>query len=865
MKGLYSVLFFLMCFTISAQLADDFSDPDLSNRWSGDLVNFKVNDFEELQLQAPGGGTSYIASPVAFPDSISWNIYVRMEFDPSNTNRLRLWLLSDTEQLDAGNGYYLEIGETGSQDAIRFFYKNGSTRTQLAAGKSGGVATANAIARIRIDYTTNKEWVMMVDYTGGFLPEEEFRLQRNIEFPLPQQYFFGFWCTYTETRKNLFFFDDVIIEEPSEDLIPPTVTNFALDGNNKVTIFFNEQIDEASVVNAQNYSLNPHINLQQSSLVSPTQILLEYASPFQSQTTYQLNLKGITDLAGNVISDTSFTFDYFEVLPVARFDIVFNELMVRPGPSRGLPEQEYIELYNLSDKVIDLADLQIRDGNSVRLLPPQIVLPGEYVILCSNANVNLFAPFGKVAGMAFFPSLTDAGKLLILENRSSVYIHHVHYTDQWYRDNVKSRGGFSLELINPDAICQLSENWRGSDAGLGGTPGMPNSILARQMDNKQARIISAYVTDPLNLQITFDKLLDPTSIQNNTFATFSPSVLVVETSVSSPNLNVLNITFDEELPSGVVLEMTVQSVVQDCKGVPVMISVRPEFGLPELPAAGDLIINEVLYLPDVGGSRFVELINVSNKIIDLKDIFLANATGNTPEGFRMNALFQLLPGKIVALSEATEYIIERYQPPAHASIIYGRIPTLPDKSGNLQVYTSILAEKVILDDLNYTDDFHFGLLSNKRGTSIERIDPLGPTSNKSNWHSAATSVRNATPGYINSQFRQQMPDADQFLSIPDPFFSPDGDGNRDLLLIQYDLPTGGFRARVVVYDSDGRQIRVLANGEIVAASGNFKWDGTSDSGTKSRMGIYIILAELTGADGTVLRMKKDVVLGGVFD
>lgn len=394
---------------------------------------------------------------------------------------------------------------------------------------------------------------------------------------------------------------------------------------------------------------------------------------------------------------------------------------------------------------------------------------------------------------------------------------------------------------------------------------MPNSVLLRVPDIQQAKVLTAYVSDPRQLQITFDKLLDPSTIQGNSFATFSPSVSVAATSLSTPDLNILNITFSEDLPAGVVLEMTIQQVVQDCKGLPVMISFRPEFGLPELPETGDLRINEVLYLPDVGGSRFVELINVSEKIIDIKDIFLTNATGTTPEGFKINALYQLLPGNIVAVTEAPEYIIERYQPPSNANIVNGRVPTLPDKAGNLQVYTTILADKVILDDLNYSDDFHFGLLSNKRGTSIERIDPLGPTSNKSNWHSAASSVRNATPGYINSQFRQQMANADQFISIADPFLSPDGDGNRDALFIQYDLPTGGFRAKVAVYDSEGRLINTIANGEIVAASGNFKWDGSSDTGTRSRMGIYIILAELTGADGTILRLKKDVVLGGVFD
>jgi hypothetical protein len=51
-------------------------------------------------------------------------------------------------------------------------------------------------------------------------------------------------------------------------------------------------------------------------------------------------------------------------------------------------------------------------------------------------------------------------------------VDEVTYSDYWYHDDVKKDGGWTLELINPEApaACADSVNWTASNDAAGGTP-----------------------------------------------------------------------------------------------------------------------------------------------------------------------------------------------------------------------------------------------------------------------------------------------------------------------------------------------------------------------------------------------------------
>ena len=134
------LIFTLLCgvTTAQGQIVDDFSDGNfnLNPAWTGDVTEFMVNTASELQLSAAAAGNSLLAVQGNIPDSAVWNLRFKMIFSPSTQNLLRIYLLADQQDLSQANGYFLEIGETGSQDALRFFRQEAGVKTLIATGQA---------------------------------------------------------------------------------------------------------------------------------------------------------------------------------------------------------------------------------------------------------------------------------------------------------------------------------------------------------------------------------------------------------------------------------------------------------------------------------------------------------------------------------------------------------------------------------------------------------------------------------------------------------------------------------------------------------------------------------------------------------
>jgi len=84
------------------------------------------------------------------------------------------------------------------------------------------------------------------------------------------------------------------------------------------------------------------------------------------------------------------------------------------------------------------------------------------------------------------------------------------------------------------------------------------------------------------------------------------------------------------------------------------------FYVSETPLPSDVVINEVLFHPQTGGSTFVELYNASQKVLDLKDIFLYDATASTPLYTISSAARIFPPGDYVAITKNVSDISSRY-------------------------------------------------------------------------------------------------------------------------------------------------------------------------------------------------------------
>lgn len=70
-----------------------------------------------LRTNGSATDTTYLATEFvqSFTDSLEWNFWVKLSFNPSSGNYARIYLCSDNENLKGSlNGYYVAIGYNGN-------------------------------------------------------------------------------------------------------------------------------------------------------------------------------------------------------------------------------------------------------------------------------------------------------------------------------------------------------------------------------------------------------------------------------------------------------------------------------------------------------------------------------------------------------------------------------------------------------------------------------------------------------------------------------------------------------------------------------------------------------------------------------
>ena len=82
-----------------------------------------------------------------------------------------------------------------------------------------------------------------------------------------------------------------------------------------------------------------------------------------------------------------------------------------------------------------------------------------------------------------------------------------------------------------------------------------------------------------------------------------------------------------------------------------------------------------------------------------------------------------------------------------------------------------------------------------------------------------------------------------------------------MIYLTYNLQEVGFVGNVTIFDSKGRQTKVLVQNQLLAQQGSFTWDGTTDENQKARIGRYIILFEYFDLEGNVKTRKTTCVVG----
>ncbi len=544
-----------------------------------------------------------------------------------------------------------------------------------------------------------------------------------------------------------------------------------------------------------------------------------------------------------------------------RYQVVIDELMADPSPQVGLPNNEWIELRNTSAIAFNLSGWRIGDASGQSgPMPPFVLQPDSFVIVCTSGAAAAMSAFGPTISITSFPSLDNTGDVIYLKSPQNRIIHSVNYTDAWYANELKKEGGWTLEMVDTNNPCTGSGNWRASTDARGGTPGKKNAVDALNKDTGAPKLVRAFATDSMNISLAFDEPLDSLKAGSVNSYSISDGVGTPQSAVVvAPVFDKVNLKLNNPLARNRIYLISV-SAITDCAGNIIDIKKTIRIGLSEMADSMDIVINEILFDPKPNGTDYVELYNRSNRVIDLKQVSIANRSNagvisNIKQVSADNYLF--FPGDFMVLTENPSIIKRDFitmNPDAFAAV--ASMPSYNDDQGDVVILN---AQGMIVDELKYDAKWHFKLINDPEGIALERIGYHTATQNPDNWHSAATSSGYGTPTYKNSQYRTGLQPLGE-VTIQPEIVSPDNDGMDDFANIICSFPAPGYIANITIFDAAGRVVRYLQRNALCGIKATFRWDGIGEKGQALPAGIYIIYTAVFNLEGKKREFRNVIVL-----
>ncbi|MBB2145617.1 hypothetical protein GM921_08985 [Pedobacter sp. LMG 31464] len=482
-------LLFLMLLSVKltfGQVSDDFSDGNFTTNpnWVGSTSLFNVNATKQLKSSLSATAqTVTLSTANTFATNAKWEFSVQMSFDPSASNLARIYLISDNQDLSGSlNGYFVQIGESGSTDSYDLYKQTGTTVSKIIDGPAKTRVDVNSLlARVRVTRNDVGKWELYTDITGG----TNYALEGSItDLTFTNSDWFGVFCKYTATRSTGFTFDDFSITELIPDVTPPTLVSAKVLDELTIEAVFSERLESTSALMANNYTIanlgNP-TSITTTSL--PTVYKLTYASALPSGD-YKLTVNDLKDLKGNLIgANNTASFFYLKPYILKKEDVLISEILVNPKAG-GV---DFIEIYNNTNQVLDLAALQLANvdvsGNPASIKnvsTTALYMPAKtYWVLTTKSDVikeqyNAEFP-NQFIQMSSLPAYNnDKGAVILLGSQG--VLDQFDYIEKMHIALLQNADGVALERVSFTKPTNELGNFKSAAATIGfATPTYRNS------------------------------------------------------------------------------------------------------------------------------------------------------------------------------------------------------------------------------------------------------------------------------------------------------------------------------------------------------------------------------------------------------
>ena len=478
MKKLSLFFVFFVPVLSFGQVNETFSDGNITDNpvWSGTTSNFVVNTAFQLQSQAKAASTSFLFTPSTAFNNATWECLVKMTYNPSAYNYACVYLASDKNDISTGcNGYYVQIG--GTNDEVSLYVQQGTKKTKIIDGTNKRTDSNPVDMHIKVTRDALGKFVLYSKLASESEYITEGAVQNN---DVKSSVYFGLMIVNTAATGTNYYFDDVLVTgEKVIDKEAPVWTTFLLEPPNSLTLGFSEPMDFTRA----SFNLNPDTGnpISQDIALDNMSVTLLFEPDFERGKLYTLKTTGLTDLAGNLLNVTSRTTGMAE--PIGINDLVINEVMFNAPDSSA----EYLELYNRSEKLLDVsglivttrkADSSLNKGFSI---PPQtIMLPDSYLALTAEAEkvrIHHVCPQESNILTSGWTTLNNESATLVIANAGLDTLYdELTYSEKWHHPLVKNPKGVALERINPGLPTQSPDSWHSAASEVNyGTPGYKNS------------------------------------------------------------------------------------------------------------------------------------------------------------------------------------------------------------------------------------------------------------------------------------------------------------------------------------------------------------------------------------------------------
>jgi len=272
------------------------------------------------------------------------------------------------------------------------------------------------------------------------------------------------------------------------------ITSSNVLSDSVLEIVFSKQIDTLSVGQVA-IQFVPELNWK-TMLFNENSMQFIFQSALEKSKEFKIQLDEIQDCWTHKYSINT-TFANSEIIDTN--DIVINELLFNPYPDGA----DFIELYNTSEKWINLKDLTLFSLEKGQLSSPKvieqnrIVKPHEYVFLTPSisSQEKIYPNTNKLHGIQMpIPTMNnDSGTVILMYNNQ--LIDKVSYKEAWHFPFLNNKEGKSLECLSAFLPSDEKQNWYTASENEGfATPGKANSHQMHGLDATDFKLSSPTIS-----------------------------------------------------------------------------------------------------------------------------------------------------------------------------------------------------------------------------------------------------------------------------------------------------------------------------------------------------------------------------------